>query len=703
MKPNAAVREVTSGGVAASNEFGISRADETHIMTILRDTLYSNKILAVLREYSANAWDANREAGREDVPIKITLATAEDPTLYIRDFGPGISPDNIFRIYTQYGSSTKREDDNSVGCLGIGSKSAFCYSDSFTITSWYEGWKRTYVAVLDASDKGVMNLLHEESCDFEESGVQIQVAVRPGDIDDFNQEARSLFKYFIPRPDINIDLPDIAEEQVVTDHGLIWREAYWSRTVREDSWTAVMGCVPYRVDIRQILDKEIQGHSVGNYIKQLSGVLYFQIGEVQINASREGLKYSDKTRLALIQKLNYIVDEYVRDTLVKIQKNTTTIWEQRLQAQVLNELGLPVPEELKNLVLDKVKIPDSALFVIGRAATTDAEKSTAVEHISVRRDTRLLLRDEQRQYAGYQINHSVDYVVRKNPSVDLSWDQIECELAEFIRHCQLEGIPIIRLSTLPWSNTRPGVKRPKAYNKRYQVRSFRFTPAKRFDTPLSQYWEPEVREPQDSDVFVILHGFKAPEYEFYSYYKNDLRLAEEFDVTLPTVYGYKYTEKKPIRVGMCKGTEYSAWRVGFAQSLATPEVIEELILEDWAKDNNSAKRVVRKLVAELGGKHPITRFYGKQMAAARSIGKRPVDRVRALSNLRKRVTFESTYAKASADILERYPLFETLHCYFDTLCRDERAKLWYDYIKLIDRTIPVAAEKPAAQEEETVP
>lgn len=29
-------------------------------MTILRDTLYSDKVLAVIREYSANAWDAAR-------------------------------------------------------------------------------------------------------------------------------------------------------------------------------------------------------------------------------------------------------------------------------------------------------------------------------------------------------------------------------------------------------------------------------------------------------------------------------------------------------------------------------------------------------------------------------------------------------------------------------------------------------------------
>jgi len=65
-------------------------------MTILRDTLYSDKILAVLREYSANAWDAQREIGRGSEPIEVTLPTLQDPTLRIKDKGPGLSKESIF-------------------------------------------------------------------------------------------------------------------------------------------------------------------------------------------------------------------------------------------------------------------------------------------------------------------------------------------------------------------------------------------------------------------------------------------------------------------------------------------------------------------------------------------------------------------------------------------------------------------------------
>ena len=87
-----------------------------------------------------------------------------DPTLFIRDFGPGLSRNDVFSVFTQYGASTKRNDDNSVGMLGIGSKSGFSYADSFTITSWNGGTKSIYVAVLDETDKGIINLMHEEPC-----------------------------------------------------------------------------------------------------------------------------------------------------------------------------------------------------------------------------------------------------------------------------------------------------------------------------------------------------------------------------------------------------------------------------------------------------------------------------------------------------------------------------------------------------------
>jgi len=62
--PTIEKRDVTSSGMFESAPFGISAEHTVHVMTILRDTLYTDRILAVMREYASNAWDAHRSVGK---------------------------------------------------------------------------------------------------------------------------------------------------------------------------------------------------------------------------------------------------------------------------------------------------------------------------------------------------------------------------------------------------------------------------------------------------------------------------------------------------------------------------------------------------------------------------------------------------------------------------------------------------------------
>ena len=55
MKIQEANVNIERGGDMIESIFGISGKDSAHILNILRSKLYSNKILAVVREYCANA------------------------------------------------------------------------------------------------------------------------------------------------------------------------------------------------------------------------------------------------------------------------------------------------------------------------------------------------------------------------------------------------------------------------------------------------------------------------------------------------------------------------------------------------------------------------------------------------------------------------------------------------------------------------
>lgn len=136
-------------GAKDAQELGISNSAE--FFHILSSTLYSDKPLAVVREVLCNAWDAHIEFGCTDKAVEVTL---DNEKMIIRDFGPGISHDDIVPIYGTYGASTKAANENVTGGFGLGCKSPFAYTDHFAVTSCHNGVKTIYRMALSAAQLG---------------------------------------------------------------------------------------------------------------------------------------------------------------------------------------------------------------------------------------------------------------------------------------------------------------------------------------------------------------------------------------------------------------------------------------------------------------------------------------------------------------------------------------------------------------------
>lgn len=126
-------------------------AETAEFFTVLSDTLYSNKKLAVVREVICNAWDAHIKAGKKDMPVRITL---NDKELVIEDQGPGIPEDAIVDIYCTYGKSTKVQDDDQTGGFGLGSKAPFAYTSHFTVTNRHRGFRTIYAVSRGSTQTG---------------------------------------------------------------------------------------------------------------------------------------------------------------------------------------------------------------------------------------------------------------------------------------------------------------------------------------------------------------------------------------------------------------------------------------------------------------------------------------------------------------------------------------------------------------------
>jgi hypothetical protein len=167
---------------------------------ILSSGLYANKVRAIIRELSCNAVDSHTAAGKMDTPFDVHLPNTLEPWFSIRDYGTGLTHEQVSQIYTTYFESTKTNSNEFIGALGLGSKSPFSYTDNFTVTAVKDGVKGIYTAFINEAGVPSIALMMTEATD-DPSGVEVKFAVNDRyDFDKFRQEASTVYTYFALRP-----------------------------------------------------------------------------------------------------------------------------------------------------------------------------------------------------------------------------------------------------------------------------------------------------------------------------------------------------------------------------------------------------------------------------------------------------------------------------------------------------------------------
>ena len=331
-------------GILVESFFNVKQENLAHVFSILRNQLYSNKELAIIREYCTNAFDAHIDADIPDTPIQISVPTYFNSVLTIRDFGFGLSEEDIFNVFASYGESTKRNTNSQVGMMGLGSKSAFSYSDSFTIISYNDGEKKVYSAYIDDSGIGKISKINTEETN--ENGLEIQIPVNKNDIYRFQNELYSFLKEFNPRPNISNDsdlqrrLDEYIPKIILDGNGWEIRESSYN-----SNHSCIMGNVMYPVNINNIgfgLEEEtvfalrgIQGHFV----------IHANIGDVKPNAAREMLDYIPMTKVFLQNKFKLILQELKEKSIAKVM-DSSSYWEAKINFGTVSKY---IPKKESNL------------------------------------------------------------------------------------------------------------------------------------------------------------------------------------------------------------------------------------------------------------------------------------------------------------------------------------------------------------------
>lgn len=291
--------------ISSSGEIGEFRIrNSAKAFSILSSGLYANKIRAIIRELSCNAVDSHVAAGRQDTPFDVHLPNALEPWFSIRDYGVGLNRDQVTNIYTTYFESTKTDSNAFIGALGLGSKSPFSYTDNFTVTAVQGGVKGVYSAFINGEGVPSIILLSTENATDEPTGVEVKFSVNDRyDYSKFREEAASVYAYFKLQPVVSghsefkvKTIQYLSRDIIPGVHEVDARNSYSNASV------AVMGNIAYPIEMPNAADN----------LADLAGLLrcnlelHFDIGELDFQASREGLSYIPTTIAAIKRKLELV-------------------------------------------------------------------------------------------------------------------------------------------------------------------------------------------------------------------------------------------------------------------------------------------------------------------------------------------------------------------------------------------------------------
>lgn len=276
------------------------------IFEILSGKIYSNKILAVIRELSCNAVDAHNMAGNTNQPFDVQLPTLLEPVFRIRDYGVGLSHEDVFNLYMTFGASSKRDSDTLIGGLGIGSKAPLAYTSAFTVTSYFNGEQRSYSVFIDEDGRPATSHLHTLPTN-EPNGLEVSVPVKTSDIQSFNSEASGVYRFFDIKPNFvghKLDIEPIEFIHKFKDWG-IYKNSYYDT---QRGAKAIMGNIAYPLSERDIRQHKDWAHDCYSVVND-NTLIYFDIGELDIAASREALSYTPRTQAKIIERLKKIKEE----------------------------------------------------------------------------------------------------------------------------------------------------------------------------------------------------------------------------------------------------------------------------------------------------------------------------------------------------------------------------------------------------------
>lgn len=360
--------------------------------------MYNDPALAVIREYTTNAIDANIESGT-DKPVDVYLPSElGEATFIVQDYGPGMSKQEVRDTYSKYVKSTKRNSNDFAGMFGIGSKSALAYTNQFTVESIQDGVRTvmTFSKARSAPEIDVRQFKSDRP-----NGTIVKIPV--SDMNSFNYKAREHFK-LLEAGLVRVDGKDIGGEYRDTK---ISKGVYVSNDLDEPC--VIMGNVPYSLpdDLGYNVDR--YGYRRSN--RKTRGNFLFEVplGKFMPAPPREGLELNDDDIKELKRMIQAADDNYIKLLRENIKK-AKSVFE-----------AVKVRDEYSNVVVDNGSIPDVVIDGITidgwklkvPKMVWDSEKTTESTYIQSKNTIRTTMFARKRISMFYNATDDISDYYRK--------------------------------------------------------------------------------------------------------------------------------------------------------------------------------------------------------------------------------------------------------------------------------------------------
>jgi len=289
---NLVLSEGTSGDVIKS-KLDIESAD--FLMRMMTKGFYSDAIGSTVRETASNGVDSHRKAGIDD-PIVVTLSSNIQGNweYSVEDVGVGLDHQTVIDVISMYGKSTKRDDANAIGCMGLGWKSPLSYTPSFYFIARKDGIERKYIQSEDEEGGSSIELLYEQET-IERNGVKVIVPVKYSDRYDFVNSIKEQLAYF-QGVYFNVD-------GVPKDFKIHRSEHFqWSELCEDKDLHICLDDVYYPIDFNKL--------GIGR-IHIPVGLRFSLSDGIYPLPNRESIRYTTESKTVIFNKIKQVADYFV--------------------------------------------------------------------------------------------------------------------------------------------------------------------------------------------------------------------------------------------------------------------------------------------------------------------------------------------------------------------------------------------------------